>query len=71
MSKLAGTLVVALVLNVGIAATPGPPPYQPDWPAIAKHVVTHSLELADAWLFVTDGKLTVGKARLIESGALR
>src|SRR6185295_506516 len=46
MWKLAGTLVIVMTLGVGIAAAPEPPAYQPDWPAIARHMVEVSLELA-------------------------
>ena len=46
MWRFVGTFVVALNLSVGFAATPEPPAYQPDWPAIARHMVEHSLALA-------------------------
>jgi hypothetical protein len=45
MSRLAGILV-AMTLSVAIAAAPEPPAYQPDWPAIARHMVEGSLALA-------------------------
>jgi leucyl aminopeptidase (aminopeptidase T) len=46
MWRFAGTLVVAMTMSAGIAATPEPPAYQPDWPTIARHMVEQSLALA-------------------------
>ena len=46
MWRVAGALVVVMIMSVGIAATPEPPAYQPDWPAIARHMVETSLALA-------------------------
>jgi len=46
MWKLAGTLVVAFMMSGSVAATPDPPAYQPDWTAIARHMVERSLALA-------------------------
>jgi leucyl aminopeptidase (aminopeptidase T) len=46
MRKFSGILVIAMIMSVSVAATPDSPAYQPDWPAIARHIVEHSLELA-------------------------
>jgi len=46
MWRLAGSFVVAVTMSVAIAATPEPDAYQPDWTAIARHMVKDSLALA-------------------------
>jgi leucyl aminopeptidase (aminopeptidase T) len=46
MWRLAGTLVAAFTLSTAFGAAPEPAAYQPDWPAIARHMVERSLALA-------------------------
>jgi len=46
MWRFAGTLIVATTMSAGFAAAPGASAYQPDWPAIARHMVVQSLALA-------------------------
>ena len=46
MSRITGILIAVISMGGAFAATPEPAAYQPDWPAIAKHMVERSLALA-------------------------
>ena len=46
MLRLASLLVAAFTTSTVLSATPEPPAYQPDWPAIASSMVQRSLALA-------------------------